>query len=165
MTLPPTTIAGSYRIEALLGRGGMGEVYRATDQRLGRPVALKLVAPELAGAPGVRERFLAESRLAASLDHPHIVPIYEAGEADGRLYLAMRYVDGARPGGAGPPGDVYDRARGPPVAGHRRGARPSRRAGRLAEAAAGPSCLPGRSRRDRRARRPGPSGRRGCCRA
>ena len=95
MTIAPGTELAGYRIETLLGRGGMGEVYRATDARLGRPVALKLVAPELAAAPGIRERFLAESRLAASLDHPHIVPIYEAGESDGRLYLAMRYVDGA----------------------------------------------------------------------
>jgi serine/threonine-protein kinase len=72
----------------------MGEVYRATDLRLGRTVALKLVAPERVDEPTMRERFLAESRIAASLDHPHIVPIYEAGEADGRLFLAMRFVEG-----------------------------------------------------------------------
>ncbi len=95
MTLPSGTRLGGYRIESLLGRGGMGEVYRATDERLGRTVALKLVNEQVAERPGIRERFLAESRLAASLDHPNIVPIYEAGEADGRLYLAMRYVAGS----------------------------------------------------------------------
>ena len=90
----PTTIAG-YRIETLLGRGGMGAVYRALDTRLNRPVALKLLAPELVTDPSFRERFAAESRIAASLDHPHIVPIYEAGETDGILFIAMRYVEGA----------------------------------------------------------------------
>ncbi len=95
VTLPSGTRLGGYRIESLLGRGGMGEVYRATDERLGRTVALKLVNEQVAERPGIRERFLAESRLAASLDHPNIVPIYEAGEADGRLYLAMRYVAGS----------------------------------------------------------------------
>ena len=87
------TFAG-YRIEALLGEGGMGVVYLARDERLDRPVALKLVAPRLSAEPGFRERFLIESRLAASLDHSHVVPIYEAGEVDGDLYLAMRYVEG-----------------------------------------------------------------------
>ena len=86
-------IAG-YRLENLLGRGGMGAVYRAEDLRLGRKVALKVLAPELAENERFRERFLRESQLAASLDHPHIVPIYAAGEADGQLYLAMRYVEG-----------------------------------------------------------------------
>lgn len=83
-----------YRIEALLGRGGMAVVYRAEDLRLGRPVALKLLAPALAEDEGFRERFLRESRLAASIDHPNVIPIYEAGEADGRLFIAMRYVEG-----------------------------------------------------------------------
>jgi YVTN family beta-propeller protein len=86
-------IAG-YRIEALLGRGGMGVVYLAEDLALGRKVALKLLAPELAEDERFRTRFLVESRLAASIDHSHIVPIYEAGEADGRLFIAMRYVEG-----------------------------------------------------------------------
>ncbi len=86
-------VAG-YRLEDLLGRGGMGAVYRAEDLRLGRKVALKLLAPELAENERFRERFLRESQLAASLDHPHIVPIYAAGEAAGQLYLAMRYVQG-----------------------------------------------------------------------
>jgi streptogramin lyase/predicted Ser/Thr protein kinase len=91
--LPGSEIAG-FRVEELLGRGGMGAVYRATDVRLGRNVALKLLVPELAESDRFRERFFRESQLAASLDHPHIVPIYAAGDADGRLYLAMRYVEG-----------------------------------------------------------------------
>ncbi len=90
---PGNDIAG-FRLEELLGRGGMGAVYRAEDMRLGRKVALKLLAPGLAENERFRERFLRESQLAASLDHPHIVPIYAAGEADGQLYLAMRYVEG-----------------------------------------------------------------------
>ncbi len=83
-----------YRLEALLGRGGMGVVYKAYDPRLKRNVALKLIAPELSDDEGFRERFLAESELAASLDHPNVVPIYDAGEVDGQLYIAMRYVEG-----------------------------------------------------------------------
>ena len=75
-------IAG-YRIESVIGRGGMAVVYRAEDLRLGRKVALKLLAPQLADSEQFRQRFIRESRLAASLDHPNIVPIYEAGEADG----------------------------------------------------------------------------------
>ena len=90
---PGSELAG-FRLEALLGRGGMGAVYRAEDLRLGRKVALKLLAPELAENERFRERFLRESQLAASLDHPNIVPIYAAGEAGGQLYLAMRYVEG-----------------------------------------------------------------------
>ena len=88
-----TELAG-YRIEALLGRGGMGVVYLARDPWLQRQVALKLITPERAEHSGFRERFLRESRLAASLEHAHVIPIYEAGEADGALYLAMRYVEG-----------------------------------------------------------------------
>ena len=84
-----------YQIESVVGRGGMGVVYRATDLSLERPVALKLVAPELAEDELFRRRFLKESRLAASLDHPNVVPIYEAGEHDGQLYLAMRFVEGS----------------------------------------------------------------------
>ena len=91
---PGATFAG-YRVESLIGRGGMGVVYRATDLSLDRPVALKLIAPELAEDEHFRGRFLNESRLAASLDHPSVVPIYEAGEHDGQLYLAMRYVEGS----------------------------------------------------------------------
>src|SRR3954447_7027515 len=95
MTLPSDTVLASYTIDRLLGRGGMGEVYLATEARLDRPVALKVLTPDLAADPTFRERFITESRLAAAIDHPHIVPIYEAGEADGRLFLAMRHVEGA----------------------------------------------------------------------
>ena len=84
-----------YRLETLVGRGGMGVVYRAYDLALERPVALKILAPELAEDERFRERFLRESRLAASIDHPNIVPVYDAGEVAGELYIAMRYVDGA----------------------------------------------------------------------
>jgi hypothetical protein len=88
-----TQFAG-YRIDDVVGRGGMGVVYRATELALDRPVALKLIAPELAGDASFRERFLRESRLAASIDHAGILPVYTAGEADGELYLANRFVDG-----------------------------------------------------------------------
>jgi outer membrane protein assembly factor BamB len=83
-----------YRSEELIGRGGMGEVYRAVDLRLGRPVALKVLAAVVAEDDRFRERLLRESRLAASLDHPNVIPIYEAGEQGGRLFIAMRYVRG-----------------------------------------------------------------------
>ena len=85
---------GPYRIESTLGRGGMGTVHLATHQRLQRRVALKLITPALADDPDFRARFLRESRLAASLDHSHVIPIYDADEVDGVLFLAMRYVDG-----------------------------------------------------------------------
>jgi serine/threonine protein kinase len=85
---------GPYRIESVLGRGGMGTVYLATHARLDRKVAVKVIASELADDPDFRARFLRESQLAASLDHPHVIPIYDADEIDGVLYLAMRYVDG-----------------------------------------------------------------------
>ncbi len=88
-----TQFAG-YRIEGVVGRGGMGVVYRATELALERPVALKLIAPELAGDESFRERFLRESRLAASIDHAGILPVYAAGEADGELFLATRFVPG-----------------------------------------------------------------------
>src|ERR1700759_671073 len=73
------------------GRGGMGIVYRATELSLGRPVALKLIAPEHAADAGFRERFQRESRMAAAIDHPNVIPVYAAGEEDGRLYLVMRW--------------------------------------------------------------------------
>jgi ABC-type branched-subunit amino acid transport system substrate-binding protein/predicted Ser/Thr protein kinase len=93
--IQPGTVFARYRVESVIGRGGMGVVYRATDISLERPVALKLIAPELAGDKRFRERFLKEPRMAAALDHPNVVPIYEAGEHDGQLYLAMRYVEGS----------------------------------------------------------------------
>jgi YVTN family beta-propeller protein len=83
-----------YRIDELIGRGGMGVVYRALDLRLKRTVALKLIAPELSLDARFRERFAREAELAISLEHPNVVPIHDAGDIDGRLYLAMRYVEG-----------------------------------------------------------------------
>ncbi|HKD95382.1 MAG TPA: protein kinase [Gaiellaceae bacterium] len=97
-TSPPVDIGSDflgYRIEELIGRGGMGVVYRAYDLRLKRPVALKLVAPSLARDERFRERFARESELVMSLEHPNVVPIYDAGDVDGRVYLAMRLVDGS----------------------------------------------------------------------
>lgn len=84
----------SYVVEAEIGRGGMAVVYRARDLRLDRTVALKLLAPELARNDTFRKRFAHESRVAAAIDHPHIVPVFEAGETEGVLYIAMRYVAG-----------------------------------------------------------------------
>ncbi len=83
-----------YRIDELIGRGGMGVVYRAYDLRLKRTVALKLMAPDLALDQRFRERFSREAELAMSLEHPNVVPIHDAGDIDGRLYLAMRHVEG-----------------------------------------------------------------------
>ena len=88
------TTLGGYRVESVLGRGGMSVVYRADDVRLKRKVALKLLAPELAEDDAFRDRFLRESELAASLEHPNVVPIYAAGDLGGLLYIAMRYVPG-----------------------------------------------------------------------
>ena len=90
----PGTVLAGYELQEVLGRGGMGVVYRALQLGLGRSVALKLLAPELAEDESFRARFLLESRLAASIDHPSIIPVYEAGEQDGLLYLAMRLVEG-----------------------------------------------------------------------
>jgi DNA-binding beta-propeller fold protein YncE len=88
-----STVAG-YRIDAPLARGGMGVVYRATHLGLERPVALKVIARELADREGFRERFLRESRLAARLDHPSVVPIFDSREVDGELIVAMRLIAG-----------------------------------------------------------------------
>jgi len=84
---------GPYRIEGLLGRGGMGIVFRARHDD-GRTVALKVLRDELAADDGYRQRLAHEARAAAEVDHPNLAPVLEAGEADGRLYLAVRYVDG-----------------------------------------------------------------------
>jgi hypothetical protein len=86
-------VAG-YRLERILGRGGMSVVYLAEQVRLGRKVALKLLAPALTQDESYRDRFMRESRRAAEIDHPNIVPIYDAGDDDGQLYIAMRYVEG-----------------------------------------------------------------------
>jgi serine/threonine-protein kinase len=88
-----TEVAG-FRIESVLGRGGMSVVYVAEQVRLGRKVALKVLTSELAWDEQFRERFVRESHIAATIDHPNIIPIFDAGEADGLLYIAMRYVHG-----------------------------------------------------------------------
>ena len=85
---------GDYRIEAQIGRGGMGIVYRATHLVIDRTVALKLMLSELADDDRFRERFIRESRIAASIEHPNVIAIYDAGERDGQLFIAMRYVPG-----------------------------------------------------------------------
>jgi len=85
---------GQYRLERRLGGGGMAVVYLARDERLDRPVALKVLAPVLAEDEAFRKRFIRESRAAAAVEDPHIIPVFEAGEAGGMLYIAMRYVPG-----------------------------------------------------------------------
>ncbi len=92
--LEPGDRFAGYRIEGLAGLGGMGLVYRATQLALDRAVALKLVAPALCDDSAFRARFQRESRLLALIDHPHVVPVYEAGEAHGQLFVSMRWVDG-----------------------------------------------------------------------
>ena len=83
-----------FKIESVLGAGGMGVVYRATQLALDRTVALKLITPDFASDEDFRERFKRESRIAASIEHPNVVTVYEAGEEDGQLYIAMQYVEG-----------------------------------------------------------------------
>ncbi len=92
--LAPGQQVANYRIESFLARGGMAVVYRERHVRLGRRVALKLLAPELAGNESFQRRFIRESQLAAAIEHPNIIPIYEAGKLDELLYIAMRYVEG-----------------------------------------------------------------------
>ena len=86
---------GHYLVGDLLGRGGMSVVYRATDERLGRPVALKVINDQLAADPEFRERFVEEARAASAIDHVNIVPIYDVGEVGSTLFIAMRLVDGS----------------------------------------------------------------------
>ena len=85
---------GGYHIVELVGSGGMGLVYRAEQRILGRTVALKVIRPEIAESGDYRSRFLREARLAAAVDHPHVVSVFDVGEHDGRLYLTMQWVDG-----------------------------------------------------------------------
>jgi serine/threonine protein kinase len=94
---PGSTIAG-YEIEGVVGAGGIGILYRARQLRHDRPVALKLVEPETAGDPLVRERLRREARTVAALDHPNVVPLYEAGEEDGTVYIVTRWVEGTELG-------------------------------------------------------------------
>jgi len=90
---PGWQVAG-YLLEEQIGQGGMAVVFRAHDPRLGRTVALKILAPALADDEAFRHRFMRESRAAAAADHPHIIPVFEAGEVGGALFIAMRYVRG-----------------------------------------------------------------------
>ncbi len=85
---------GRYLLEEQIGHGGMAAVFKARDERLGRVVALKILAPALAADQAFRRRFIRESRAAAAVDDPHIIPLYEAGDADGVLFIAMRFVPG-----------------------------------------------------------------------
>src|SRR3954464_4674595 len=88
------SVVAGCRLEEEIGRGGMGVVYKAVDESLQRTVALKLIAPELTTNQDFRERFKRESRLAASIEHPNVIPVYAAGEADELLYLVMRFIPG-----------------------------------------------------------------------
>jgi predicted Ser/Thr protein kinase len=90
----PGDVFVDHRIEGLAGRGGMGVVYRATQLGLDRLVALKIITPALAEDPSFRERFVAESKAAASIEHPNVIPVYYAGEREGVLFIVMRYIDG-----------------------------------------------------------------------
>src|SRR5690349_25021873 len=87
-------LAGTYTIEGEIGRGGMGVVYRARDERLHRRVAVKVLPPELAFQKEIRERFTREAQTAARLSHPHIVPIHDVGEGAGVVYFIMGLVEG-----------------------------------------------------------------------
>jgi len=90
----PGDVFADHRIEGLAGRGGMGVVYRATQLGLERTVALKVITPVLAQEEDFRRRFVEESKAAASIEHPNVIPVYHAGERDGVLYIVMRYIDG-----------------------------------------------------------------------
>jgi serine/threonine protein kinase len=92
---PPVRTIGRYRIDGELGRGGMGVVYAAYDLQQGRSVALKVIAPEIARDTAFAARFQREARIAVSLEHPNVIPVYETGSHKGALFIAMRRVDGA----------------------------------------------------------------------
>ena len=94
MALPPGSRLGPYEILAPLGAGGMGEVYRARDTRLGREVAIKILPEQLAAAPEARQRFEREARAVSSLNHPHICTLYDIGRDGGTDFLVMEYLDG-----------------------------------------------------------------------
>ncbi len=97
MLSPGSKIAG-YQVESVVGLGGIGVLYRARQLRLDRPVALKLVEADLARDPVIRERLRREARMVAALDHPNVVPLYEAGEEDGTVYIVTRWVEGTELG-------------------------------------------------------------------
>ncbi len=97
MLAPGSTFAG-YEVESVVGLGGIGILYRARQLRLDRPVALKLVEPGVARDPVIRERLRREARMVAALDHPNVVPLYEAGEHDGTVFIVTRWVEGTELG-------------------------------------------------------------------
>jgi streptogramin lyase len=97
--MAPGTLFAGHRIEAVVGRGGMGVVYRARQLDLDRVVALKVIAPELLEDPEMRHRFVGEARTAAAIEHPNVIPLHYVGEEDGVAFLAMRFVDGVDVGG------------------------------------------------------------------
>ena len=108
------SVFAGHRIDAVAGRGGMGVLYRATHLALEREVALKVIAADLADSEDFRERFKRESRTAASIQHPNVIPIFHAGEEDGVLYITMRFIEGTdlrqtiSAYGALPPGDAAE---------------------------------------------------------
>ncbi len=94
MSTAPTTLGDRYQLVRVVGRGGMGEVWAGRDLRLSRDVAVKLLSPQMASQPGVRERFDAEARSAARLNHPHVVSVFDSGEHEGTPYLVMELLPG-----------------------------------------------------------------------
>ena len=153
------TVVAGYRIDSRIGRGGMGVVYVAEHQTLRRQAALKIIVPDLAENPDFRERFLREARIAAALPHPNIVTVYDAGEIDGMLYIAMQFVPGATcrrscatRGGSARTGRSTSAARSAPRSTRRtrRADPPRRQAGQRPDRR--PSRLPDRLRADQGAR-------------
>jgi serine/threonine protein kinase len=94
MALNPGTKLGPYETQSILGAGGMGEVYRARDTRLGRDVAIKILPQHLSSHPDLRERFEREARSISSLNHPRICTLYDVGHQDGVAFLVMEYLEG-----------------------------------------------------------------------
>jgi serine/threonine protein kinase len=94
MPIPEGTQLGPYQIHSLLGAGGMGEVYKATDTRLNRTVAIKTLPEHLSGTPDRRQRFEREARAVSSLNHPHICALYDIGSQNGADYIVMEYLEG-----------------------------------------------------------------------
>jgi len=94
MSAAPAALAGRYRLESLVGCGGMGDVYRAQDERLKRTVAIKVIRENIASDPAFLERFSREARAVAAVNHPHICTVYDSGEHDGTPYIVMEYLEG-----------------------------------------------------------------------
>jgi serine/threonine protein kinase len=94
MSLAPGVRLGAYEVLSLLGEGGMGQVYRARDARLGRDVAIKVLPAHVATDPTLKQRFEREARTLAALSHPHICPVFDVGQQDEVDFLVMEYLDG-----------------------------------------------------------------------